>query len=210
MKHRKLVIGVVGSWVCLAGAVKAATIQYDFGISCLAGFSQCTLGGAPFVGLATMTFIGDTLSVDHSDPLRLTNVAGSAHFSSGPLTATLTSVSYVFAFPSGFGPFASVGIVGFTQPDACGPFNGCGELMGDPTLLNYDLATAFSLTNPSQPFAALSPQVFFTSAGDLVLDFATTYNFQASIIPEPASWTMLVIGFGLAGAGLRRRGRRVA
>jgi hypothetical protein len=29
-------------------------------------------------------------------------------------------------------------------------------------------------------------------------------------VPEPASWAMLIGGFGLAGANLRRRGRAIA
>lgn len=35
-------------------------------------------------------------------------------------------------------------------------------------------------------------------------------DFLAAAVPEPATWAMLVAGFGLAGAGLRRRGRPLA
>lgn len=31
-----------------------------------------------------------------------------------------------------------------------------------------------------------------------------------NVIPEPATWAMLIAGFGLVGAGMRRRARRVA
>ena len=31
-----------------------------------------------------------------------------------------------------------------------------------------------------------------------------------SAVPEPATWAMMITGFGLAGAALRRRGRKVA
>lgn len=34
---------------------------------------------------------------------------------------------------------------------------------------------------------------------------ASIVNFSASALPEPASWVMMILGFGLAGAMLRRR-----
>ncbi|RSU53175.1 hypothetical protein BRX43_03910 [Sphingomonas sp. S-NIH.Pt15_0812] len=35
-------------------------------------------------------------------------------------------------------------------------------------------------------------------------------NFSASALPEPASWVMMILGFGLAGGMLRRRRALVA
>ena len=32
-----------------------------------------------------------------------------------------------------------------------------------------------------------------------------TYNFEVAAVPEPATWAMMITGFGLAGAALRRR-----
>jgi hypothetical protein len=32
-----------------------------------------------------------------------------------------------------------------------------------------------------------------------------TYNFEVAAVPEPATWAMMIAGFGLAGAALRRR-----
>ncbi len=40
----------------------------------------------------------------------------------------------------------------------------------------------------------------------LYLDGAGLHGFIASFIPEPATWTLLLAGFGLSGAALRRRG----
>jgi hypothetical protein len=42
------------------------------------------------------------------------------------------------------------------------------------------------------------------AAGDYHFD-STSISFQVSDVPEPASWAMLIAGFGLTGAVLRRR-----
>lgn len=36
-----------------------------------------------------------------------------------------------------------------------------------------------------------------------------TFNFEVSAVPEPATWAMMIAGFGLAGAALRRRSKAV-
>jgi hypothetical protein len=39
---------------------------------------------------------------------------------------------------------------------------------------------------------------------------STTYNFEVAAVPEPASWALMLTGFGLVGATMRRRRIRVA
>lgn len=38
----------------------------------------------------------------------------------------------------------------------------------------------------------------------------TNYAFRVAAVPEPASWALMVIGFGVVGAGMRRRSTVVA
>ena len=45
--------------------------------------------------------------------------------------------------------------------------------------------------------------------GPLIDDFAIDIGPTAAVVPEPATWAMMIAGVGLVGAGLRRR-RRVA
>jgi hypothetical protein len=53
--------------------------------------------------------------------------------------------------------------------------------------------------------------VFTPTFGNSV-DFRNlSFDSQAMTVPEPATWAMMLLGFGLAGAGLRRRaGSRAA
>ncbi len=39
---------------------------------------------------------------------------------------------------------------------------------------------------------------------------STTYNFEVAAVPEPASWALMLTGFGLVGAAMRRRRVRIA
>ena len=39
---------------------------------------------------------------------------------------------------------------------------------------------------------------------------STTYNFEVTAVPEPATWGLMLTGFGLVGAAMRRRRVRVA
>jgi hypothetical protein len=60
---------------------------------------------------------------------------------------------------------------------------------------------AFNLLSVTPPFGAASPESMnsFKAAGG--------GNFSFVAIPEPTAWTLMIMGFGLAGAGLRARRR---
>ncbi|WP_254602636.1 PEPxxWA-CTERM sorting domain-containing protein [Sphingomonas bacterium] len=51
-------------------------------------------------------------------------------------------------------------------------------------------------------YARAMPEIGGTFADRVILTFA------AAAVPEPASWGMAMLGFGLAGAALRHRTRR--
>lgn len=80
----------------------------------------------------------------------------------------------------------------------------------DPRLQGYDLQTAASPVS-NQPVDFLNSDTrFSTNLGDLVLfddedAFLTFSASLASVVPEPATWTMMIAGFGMVGAAARRR-----
>ncbi|WP_332767607.1 PEPxxWA-CTERM sorting domain-containing protein [Phenylobacterium sp.] len=53
-----------------------------------------------------------------------------------------------------------------------------------------------------------SPGTFVGAVDNVSFSFGrstSTFDFEVSAVPEPATWAMMITGFGLAGAGLRRR-----
>nr|WP_225205163.1 PEPxxWA-CTERM sorting domain-containing protein [Novosphingobium huizhouense] len=78
-----------------------------------------------------------------------------------------------------------------------------------PTLYRavIGVAAPYSVTYPDGSRSDYSDScctydVGFAGAG------AGRYTFSVSAVPEPATWAIAVVGFGLAGAAMRRRGRR--
>lgn len=199
MKFWTPIFAIALALSAVAGSARAGAIHYIFNGVC--GDAACSLGGAPFGGAFTVTLSGDTANVDNAAPPTFTNVASQADFVAGPLSATLTGVTSVFAASGG--PFG-VPVVGFRQdPTVNGMF-----LEGGAAFLDYDLAGAFPLTAATELFAPLGSVTFYTSAGELVFNQAYVYDFQAIGVPEPTTWAMLLLGFGGLGAVMRAAGRR--
>lgn len=65
------------------------------------------------------------------------------------------------------------------------------------------------------PAGGIDPAPFFISSLDLgnVTEQYNSANWSASAagpaVPEPSSWAMLIAGFGLTGAAMRRKARRI-
>ena len=62
---------------------------------------------------------------------------------------------------------------------------------------------------------ATQPFSFQTDQGAIVINNVTNITFSAAVaadaaVPEPATWGMMLLGFGLAGASMRSRRRRTA
>jgi hypothetical protein len=66
----------------------------------------------------------------------------------------------------------------------------------------------FSPANGSKTISSTILQVYNTTDG--VTYDAHWDNLTSGAVPEPATWAMMIVGFGLAGATLRRRSARVA
>ena len=84
---------------------------------------------------------------------------------------------------------------------------------GDVFDLAYELNTQFALGSVDLSHTAtisfdLPDGVFLTSAGGAT--FGTPPVTGGGGVPEPASWALMIMGFGLAGATLRARARLAA
>lgn len=70
---------------------------------------------------------------------------------------------------------------------------------GSSTLI-YNLAHDIKVIGADVPYGETSQR--FASG-----NFSITYNFKEAVaaVPEPATWAMMIVGFGLVGAAMRRR-----
>jgi hypothetical protein len=114
-------------------------------------------------------------------------------------TATLDLSKWIsFAVPStgqwGFGSLAPVFIVAFDSPDLIGVTRATGQLA--PTPVTIDFFKDFDATFGGQTY-----DVALTTFTDAKFSFTTA----GSATPEPAAWALMILGFGGAGAMLRRR-----
>jgi hypothetical protein len=176
--------------LAIAGAAEAATITGTFA-SGLAGITSSTPGiGAGSVLTTAGGFVTGTTDDFVPVPLFTT-----LNFSS--ITATNGTL---VSFTSSFGSFSGIisGLLTAPAPNATVNFQSLGTFTPSGALSGFSAGDAL-LT------------VGFTQTGNLVpgrTPPAISGNFtfaSVSAVPEPASWAMLVAGFGLVGVATRRR-----
>jgi hypothetical protein len=203
MKFPALILAA-GMAVLSLGSAQAAVITYD-----LSGVADYTLGGDSYSGAIDFQAIGDTANVvvlPHP-PFPVGDLMNGALlnlYGVTPLDIVITL--------AGVGTFhvAGGGYVGVAQGSAAGVFGSAGG--GDfidvfaPQFATYDLASNFGPISVSSP-GMLGGGVT-TDGGTLVVGRISQGTFSSVVagVPEPATWMMMVLGFG--GMGMLLRSRR--
>lgn len=96
-------------------------------------------------------------------------------------------------------PIASIGGTGTLTYDG-GSFSFPADVTASDDGLSYSLfANIYNGTDDQ----SVSPDQYRR------YDFSITYLTAAAAVPEPATWAVMLVGLGLAGIGLRRRGSAV-
>lgn len=195
-------------------AASAASIIYNLNVADPAA----GLGSGPF-GTVTVTEVaGGGLSFLETlaDGVRIHDgnanhnalsfsILGDPALTISSLTAGFTAVSPTAGTNVDAPPFGSF----FTAID-CTTACSNGFAGGFPGPLSFTVTAANPLSLASLGFNSVGGNnIYFTS--DLVISNGNTGNVgatrPAAPVPEPATWAMMFVGFGMVGFGLRRRGR---
>jgi hypothetical protein len=145
-----------------------------------------------------------TLSMTASSSAQITNLGlqyeqigwnGTMQFGNGDNYLTVDFTDATFSF-DGTGGSASL-----ISTDPASPISYTSNVLGLP---------AFNFKNFSLAFSGLNPP-FSVAANGYGSDFDANVagSFAGSAVPEPAAWAMLIAGFGLTGAAMRRRQARM-
>jgi hypothetical protein len=181
----------------------------------ITGFS----GGSSFTGFSTDETVGWTFSTNSA--LSVTSIGwfstdGSidANHQIGiwdAMGSLLGSTTVTPGAPDGTG-FRYASVTPFSLASGQQYFIGGRDLVGDGD--NY-LTNVSSLTTNSA-IAFLGTARSSNGSGfafpNIVVNnvsgrFGPNFQFNVAGVPEPASWAMIIIGFGLAGAAMRRRAK---
>jgi hypothetical protein len=232
----KLATVVFAAAVSLAGSAMAGRgIQVDDPNTPPLAFTPCTLGGSGCVGIAASSpeFVG-AFSGDGSTTLYIYQEGVVSFGAELPTTASLAGGPASFGLGNWFAPSfgAATTVEAFHDPEGPGQFrinwgpsglpvfqlfilddtfNGVAEIG-----LNGDVQPGSLIAYNYTPFNWVPPPGFIPGGVDPTVD-AIPLNVPGSfglgptsVTPEPASWALMIAGFGLMGAMLRRRRRAMA
>ena len=88
-----------------------------------------------------------------------------------------------------------------------GQYFGASALAGLPSSVTF---AAYRYTGTIDAYETPRPYpISYVTQPELYV-LADSYSTNVSAVPEPATWTMMILGFGLAGASLRRRRKATA
>ena len=136
------------------------------------------------------------------------NLGANAHITSVSYSVTINATSPSYLSEAGFSFLTSDGLdgvqltPGFEDDNpGIGTYSGSGDLVG----LGLDFflgADGILRTEFFETFndSGISPDAVWTGG-----TISITYTAGATAVPEPATWAMMMLGFGAIGAGLRRR-----
>ncbi len=190
---RKMVlVGLALSASVLATTANAAVITYTF-----TGDFAGTVDNNPFSAPAVFTAVGDTDTLSTSGLTRFVNLSSVSAVSAG-VTYTLSTTTQFYLNGGNYAGlfFGSAGNGG-------GGFSGTG-----PGLAGYNAVSNLATTPLNAYFTG--PVSFQTDRGAVTLSNFSNGTFGAVVagaVPEPTTWAMMLIGFGMIGAAVRYRRR---
>ena len=180
--------------VALSVPAMAAPVIYTF----TGTFSG--VNGGPFANVdATFTGMADTNDLAFNGRSYFTALTSLQAVSPTAGTFNITDPSFFYVNDNGYAGLE------FGALDDTSFFSGINF-----GLVGYDGSTSVS-TTPIDYFEGIDA-TFNTDRGSVTIRNATNGTFAAAVaaVPEPATWAMMLVGFGMMGASLRYRRKSTA
>ena len=173
----------------VASAADATTVVFGFDDLDDQVAVPVNYGGGIWDGFTTATGFGNP------SPPRLA-------YNTGPIA--------VFGYAAGFTSLSfSAGVFAAHIVEVWSGLGGTGALLASINVDNPP-ADPFAFAAYTVPFAGTASSVVITSISGAQAQFGwDDVTIGTGVIPEPGTWAMLIAGFGLVGATLRRRERAV-
>jgi PEP-CTERM motif len=204
MKKFGLLVGAMAMALSAGTSASAAMITYTASGTA----NAVVVGVGVFDGLFTAVGVGDTDT--YFNPVGFPTVNAVVLNS---LTLTIGGQSVTGLEPTVFFTNPPFNTSGFNSLHPSAPFGILGVLgFSFATPNAYDALGNLGATAVAFSGSQTGPGIFSyaTSAGFAYFQNVNITSFEASLastpsVPEPASWAMMIAGFGIAGAAMRRK-----
>lgn len=174
----------------------------DFTLASNPSFLSASGGGQTLVLNAVTGSNGFALfNLSASDFAGYTSIAYNFEPDTGPVIVNFTgdlNFALNFVSPSGTDPFSAV------NQSILWNFTDATNLVFNTEFFGSVLATNAEVTNRNSINGSLVA-ASFKQAGEVHLGTFRPFDLPPPAVPEPTSWALMILGFGLAGGALRRR-----
>ena len=171
---------------------------------------------APLAAIAVVAGAGSVSAATIFTPLNQANLNmfGTSNF--GAIITNTGTFNHTFSFTTSGNNTASASVVTISLPNGAKDIDFSSVLLDsfaftqigfDPNAETWQLTTAALAAGAHAIF--VNGNVITSGPGKAAASYAGTLNLVTAI-PEPATWAMMIVGFGAAGSLVRRRRSSVA
>ena len=142
-----------------------------------------------------------TISFTRTAPIQLYTKNGKLN---GPARSNLLTIQFDSANLQTFGTITTFALLGSTPSQN---LVYTSDFMAFDNATSYDFSLTMTGANPGLTMAAVDPTLTNVTGARTfnTTKASVTGGFAANSVPEPQSWALMILGFGMVGVSLRRR-----